>query len=310
MKDPYQVLGVAKSASDADIKKAYRALAKKYHPDLAPDDKIIADKFKEVSAAYDILGDASKRKQFDRGEIDADGNPKGFGGGAGGFGGRRKSGRAGADPFADAFGFGFDFNSGRGSTAGEEDIFADFFSQRRQERRATPQKGQDQELTIEITLEESIQGTSKPVKLLRGKTVNVKIPAGIEAGQVVRLKGQGHLGIHGGADGDALVSITVKPNSNFTRIGDNIESHTAVPLATAVLGGKVTIHTVDGPVSVTVPKQSSSGTRLRLKGKGVPKKDGTRGDHFAIVQIMLPDPPDPELERLLAQRGTSHNYTV
>lgn len=308
MRDPYQTLGVGRAASDADIKKAYRALAKKYHPDLAPNDKVIAEKFKEVSAAYDILGDTGKRGQYDRGEIDADGNPQNPFANAG----RANAGRAGrrGDPFGDGgFGFGFDFGGGRGH-AETDDIFSDFFSQRRQERRASPQKGRDLEYELEITFEEAVRGATRPVRLSQDKALNVKVPPGMDTGQIIRLKGQGMPGVHGGKAGDALIRVSVKHDPDFTRIGDNIEVKTAVPLSTAVLGGKVTIRTVDGPVSVSVPRQSSSGTRLRLKGKGVVRKDGTRGDQFAIVQIMLPDPPDPELERLLAQRGTSHNYTV
>ena len=177
MKDPYQILGIAKTATDSSIKKAYRELAKKYHPDLAPDDKIIADKFKEVSAAYNILGDSDKRAQFDRGEIDALGNPRyPFSGGRNGS----------ADPFGEGFGFGFDFGGQRAARGASDDIFSDFFSQRRQERRATPQKGRDMEYQLEISFEDSIRGVTKPVRLSKDKKLNVKIPPSMENGQIIR----------------------------------------------------------------------------------------------------------------------------
>ena len=198
----------------------------------------------------------------------------------------------------------------RASRGAPDDIFSDFFSQRRQERRAAPQKGRDMEYQVEISFEDSIRGVTKPVRLSKDKKLNVKIPPSMEDGQIIRLKAQGLPGLHGGRSGDALVKVLITHDPDFRRVGDNIEAAVSVPLSTAVLGGKITIRTVDGPVSVTVPRQSSSGTRLRLKGKGIVRKDGTRGDQFAVVQIILPDPPDPELERLLAQRGNEHNYTI
>jgi DnaJ-class molecular chaperone len=290
MRDPYEVLGVPRTASADDIKSAYRKLAKQYHPDLNPGKKSEAQ-FKDVSVAYDLLSDADKRKRFDRGEIDASGNERprgfGFGGGArgrttrehtqgGGFAGR---GRAGAGSSYDDF--------------DPYELFADLFgSDPRSGKRG---RGADDNYSLPVDFVTATAGGLKRIDLPSGRTLDVTIPPGTTDGQTLRLKGQGQPGNAGA--GDAYIEIKVLPHTFFTRDGQDIRVDVPVTLKEAVLGGKITVPTIDGPVTLTVPKGANTGTTLRLKGKGVASKGKPRGDQYVRLQVVLPDHPDAALER-------------
>ncbi|HYD98227.1 MAG TPA: J domain-containing protein [Alphaproteobacteria bacterium] len=310
MRDPYLVLGVGRSASADDIKKAYRKLAKKYHPDLNPGNKEVEQRFKEVSVAYDILGDAEKRARFDRGEIDADGNPRAsrFGGGGfggGGFGGRRGPG-AGPGAGAGAGGFNFD----------PEDLFADLFSNRKREGAAggagagTARRG-DVTYSISVSFLEAAAGGKRRVALSTGKTVDVNVPPGTEDGQKLRLKGQGQSAGPGQPLGDAIVEIHVEPHAFFTRKGADIHLELPVTLQEAVLGASVEVPTVDGKVVLKVPRGSNTGSTLRLKGRGtVDQKTNQRGDQYVKLKVVLPDQPDAELTAFIERWAPAHGYDV
>ena len=300
MSDPYQILGVAKSASAADIKSAYRKLAKKLHPDVNPGRKDIEQKFKEVTAAYDLLSDPDKRARFDRGEIDAQGQERGFGGGyGGGFGGGRGGyrGQAGADPFA---GFG-----------GMEDIFAEFMGGGARRRgggnagAAGGARGSDVNYTVTLPFIDACLGGKKRLDLTNDKTVDVTIPPGIADGHKLRLKGQGLAGIGGGA-GDALVEIKIEPHAHFTRKDNDIHLECPISLPEAATGASVTVPTLDGQVTVKIPKGANTGTTLRLKGKGIPAAQA--GDMFVKLKIMLPDPMPADLADFLEKWGKKHAY--
>jgi len=294
VKSPYEVLGVAATASAADIQSAYRKLAKKLHPDLNPGDKTAEEKFKEVAGAYDILGDADKRKRFDAGEIDASGAerpPQNF---------YRDYASAGQDHrYADASGYA-DFMEG-------EDPFAELL--RRSQRAQANRRGQDRHYRLPISFVESIAGVSKILTLPEGGTLDVKIPPGLVEGQTIRLKGKGSPGLGKGGPGDALIEIEVLPDERFARDGDNIAIDLPISLAEAVLGGKVRVPTPTGDVTMTVPKGANTGTTLRLKGKGAPKRGGGSGDELVKLKVVLPSPPDPDLEAFVAgwSRGKDHN---
>ena len=301
-KNLYDVLGVAKSASEAEIKSAYLKLARKYHPDLNKDDKNAADKFKEVSAAYDILGDKEKRKKYDNNEIDAEGKPTGFGAGfEGGFEGNPFGARSyrtyssrGGNPFGGAGGF--DFSSIFG-----DDIMSQFakgagrggYSYNR------PQKGQDVAYNMSVSFLDAAVGAEKSIAL-NGKTLNVKIPAGTESGQTLRLKGQGYVSPNGGENGDALITVNVLPHPYFKAEGLNVMLDLPISIKEAVLGAKITVPTLTGKVKVTVPPYSSSGEKLRLKGKGIKSKTA-QGDEIITLKIMTPQKPDKNLEKALSE---------
>ncbi len=296
MKDLYQILGVAKTASDSEIKSAFRKLARKYHPDLNKDNKEAAEKFKEVNAAYEILGDKEKRQKYDNNEIDAEGKPTGFG--AGGYG--AYSGGAG-NPFGGGFAGGngnFDFSSIFG-----EDIFSQFtggnggfrgFSQA--SRR--PRKGEDISYTMRIDFLSAALGAEKSVSL-QGKNINVKIPAGTANGQTLRLKGLGMSSPNGGPNGDVLITLNVSKHPYFEADGLNVLLEVPISIKEAVLGGKITVPTISGKVAVTIPPYSSSGEKLRLKGKGIKGKNG-QGDEIVTLRIVVPQTPNPALEKALA----------
>lgn len=296
-KNLYDVLGVGQSASDTEIKSAYRKLARKYHPDLNKDDKNAAEKFKEVSCAYDILGDKEKRKKYDNNEIDADGKPTGFGAGFGGsgfdgnpFGGGSYQ-RYSGNPFGGAGGF--DFSSIFG-----EDLFGGG-------RRGGgfgyggPQKGQDISYTMNVDFLDAARGAEKQVSL-GGKNINVKIPAGSEDGQTLRLKGLGNPSLNGGQNGDVLITLKVNAHPLFKTEGNNILFDLPISMKEAVLGAKVTVPTINGKVRVTVPPYSSTGEKLRLKGKGIASKSG-QGDEIITLKIMAPAKPDKILEQALQE---------
>ena len=293
--DPYQTLGVARSASAAEIKKAYRGLAKKLHPDRHPDDPTAADRFGTVTAAYDLLSDTDKRARFDRGEIDADGNPVNpF---AGGFAQGPGGGRPG----------GFDFGSDAGAgTADLGDIFEGLFGGRagpapggfggRRARAAPPPKGANVAYRLLVPFTDAAIGADQRITLSDGSTLDLKLPAGVEDGTTLRLAGKGQAG-PGGA-GDAQVTIEVGRHPHFTRDGDDIRLDLPISLKEAVEGARVRCPTVDGAVMVTVPPNSSSGRTLRLRGKGWTIKAG-RGDQLVQLMIGLPE-GDPELARFVA----------
>lgn len=284
MKDPYSVLGVSKTSTDAELKKTYRTLAKKLHPDINSGDEVIAERFKEVSAAYALLRDKDLRARYDRGEINPDGSEKGFAGG--GF--RQHPGsRGGGAPF----GAGFD----------PEDIFSSIFGGGRQ-RQPRRQKGADKAYRLRVSFLDAVQGGKKPLTLENNKTLNVTIPVNVKEGQKIRLKGQGGSGIGGGPMGDAIIEISIIAHEFFRCEGNDIHMDLPITLAEAVLGEKVNIPTIDGKVAMTIPKGSSSGRIMRLKGKGAtdPKSkssDNQRGDQYVKLQIILPAEPDEELEK-------------
>ena len=312
MRDPYEILGVTKNASPAAVKSAFRRLAKKLHPDANKQDKTATTKFAELNAAYEILGEESKRKAFDRGEIDAEGKPRfqGFGGGAGR--GPRGFSQDGFENFSFGTG-GFQSGGGGGRRApggaGIDDILKEMFggaagtagggrrTQFEPEDFGSAATGRDVTGAVTITLPEVAAGTSRRVVLPTGREIDVKIPAGLADGQTVRLKGQGLPG-PGGALGDALITVSIAKHPLFERDGANLRLELPVTLYEAVLGGKVRVPTLDGAVELAIPAGTNSGRTFRVKGKGLPAKDGA-GDLYATVRIMLPEGADGELEELM-----------
>lgn len=312
MRDPYDILGVAKSADEAEIKRAFRRQAKKLHPDANVSDPKAQDKFAELNSAYEILSDKDKRGQFDRGEIDADGKPRmhdyaGFGGAGARPGSRGFSGFDG-DTIFESFSFGPDGQRGhtrRGRPESFDDI-GDIFGFGRQKRAAgggfTPRAGADVELTLTVDLEEAAQGASKRFTLPSGKQVDLKIAPGTVEGHRMRLKGQGEASLEGGAAGDAFVTVQYAPHPKFRRDGDDLRTDLAVSLEDAVLGAKVRVPTLSGAVELNVPAWTSGGRTFRLRGKGMPKTAGGQGDLLVTLTIALPETRDPELEALLRKR--------
>lgn len=299
-RDPYQELGVSRGASADEIRKAFRKLAKQHHPDTNPGDKAAEERFKRVSAAFDIIGDAEKRKKFDAGEIDADGREtmRGFGGGGpfggqgggpwGGGAGRHAEQMEGVD-LSDLFGEILGRRGGGGGFGG--------FSQR----------GSDVRAKLEIDLEESIHGGKKRIAFSDGRTIDVTIPKGADDGQTLRLKGQGSPGR--GGPGDAFIELVVRPHPIYRREGNALVMDLPVSIPDAVLGGKVEARTPDGVVVLTVPKGANSGQSLRLKGRGLSDSRGKRGDLLARIVLMLPEQPDPELERFAERWRKERPYT-
>lgn len=280
--NPYDVLGVSSTASAADIQKAYRQLAKKLHPDLNPGDKAAEEKFKEAAAAYDLLGDAGKRKRFDSGEIDASGAERPpphqyYRDFAGADGGAPYESDAGYADFMDS-----------------DDAFAELL--RRGQRARANRRGEDLHYRLPVDFVESITGANRRITLPDGGTLDVKIPPGLVDGQVLRLKGKGEPGTGRGAAGDALIEVHVLPDRRFTRDGDDIALELPISLSEAVLGGRIRVPTPAGDVTMAVPKGSNTGTTLRLKGKGAPRRGGGNGDEYVKLKIILPKSPDPELE--------------
>jgi DnaJ-class molecular chaperone len=283
--DPYTVLGVKQDASQEDIQKAYRQLAKKLHPDLNPGNKKAEEQFKDVSAAYDLLGDAAKRARFDRGEIDASG--------------QERPAQHFYRDFADGGGHAYSSDAGFADFADTEDIISEIFG--RQGRANVRMRGSDVRYHLPLSFLDAINGGKQQLQLPDGSSLEVSIPPGIQDGQVLRLRGKGRPGVNGGPSGDALIEIEVQPHPVFKRKGNDIQVELPIPLADAVLGGKISVPTPTGPVTMKVPKWSNTGAVLRLKGKGVPRDDNARGDEYVTLKVMLPDKPDPELERLIAQ---------
>jgi DnaJ-class molecular chaperone len=289
--DPYSVLGVEKTASQEDVQKAYRQLAKKLHPDLNPGDKKAEERFKELSAAYDIIGDADKRARFDRGEIDAAGMERPqrqFY--------REHAGRAG-NPYASDSGYA-EFTDG-------DDVFSELFR-----RRSTVRlRGQDIHYAMQLDFLDALNGARREVTLPDGSVLEVSIPRGTRDGQTLRLRGKGMPGLNGGPPGDALVEVSVRPHELFVRKGDDIHIDMAVPLKDAVLGGRISVPTPGGPVTMTIPKWSNTGRVMRLKGRGAPRVEGGNGDQYVTLKVMLPDQPDARLEQLVAEWSKSSPST-
>src|SRR6266571_2622216 len=314
MRDPYEVLGVPRGASAAAIKSAYRKLAKKHHPDNNKNDSKAAARFSEINSANEIIGDEDKRKQFDRGEIDADGKPR-FQGFPGGGGPRGRAGPGGFESYTFRGG-----GAGPGQGAGGfEDILNSMFGGG--VRGARPGAGGgaqfefdtggvgldlDVNVAMSVSLEESVKGGEKRVRLPTGKELNVKIPAGVVEGQQIRLRGQGE-SAQGHPPGDLLITISIAPHAFFKVEGADLRIDLPVTLYEAVLGGKVRVPTLGNAVELSVPKNTSSGRTFRLKGKGLPKSGGT-GDLFVTIRIMLPDGNDAELEALMEKWRDQHPY--
>jgi len=280
MTDPYKILGVSKSASAEEIKAAYRKLAKKLHPDLNPGDADVEHRFKEVSQAYGIVGDAEKRKRFDRGEIDAMGQETAAAGAGQGFYRNYAGGREGAKYTHYEYGPEVDI----------QDIFSDLFGQR------AARRGADVSYAIKVDFLEAVLGAKKRIRLADGKTLDLNLKPGTEDGQTLRLKGQGQPGANQGPAGDALVRVEVAPHRFFVRRGRDIHLELPISLKEAVLGASVKVPTIHGKVSLKVPAGANSGRTLRLRGKGVAAGAGkTAGDQLVKLTVMLPDPPDPAL---------------
>lgn len=315
MRDPYNVLGVAKGADQAEIKKAFRRLAKKMHPDANKGDPKAAARFAELNSAYEILGDEDKRRQYDRGEIDAEGKPRyqGFSG----FGGRGerpdfRSGTGGFESFTFRPGA-FRRKKGRSSDAGNvfDDVIGDIFGSfggggqhhTFEDFQDTPQRGPDAQASVTVTLEEAAHGAKKRVELPTGKSLDVTIPAGINDGQAIRLRGQGY-GSIGGETGDAIVTVHIAEHPDLKLDGRDIHTDVPISLDDAVLGATVRVPTLDGAVDLKIPAWTNGGRTFRLKGKGFPAKTGA-GDLYVSVRIELPENPDPEIEELAKRLRTA-----
>jgi DnaJ-class molecular chaperone len=303
MNDPYKVLGVAKTASEADIKKAFRNLAKKHHPDTHPGDEKAKQRFQEISAAYDVVGDKDKRAKFDAGEIDASGNPRGFDPRAYGQ-------QARGNPFGGGSGGDrdFHFSWGQGGGGGEEqggfsaeDIFAEILGGRRGGgggRPRGPARGEDFPVAVTVSFAEAIQGGTRRILLQNGEQIDVKIPAGLREGQQIRVKGRGGAGRNGGPPGDVLIQTQIAPHPFINRDGNDLRMDLPVTLKEAVLGGKVPVPALGGAINLSVPPGSNTGAVLRLKGKGVPASGdrGGAGDLYVRLVVSLPEKEDAALK--------------
>ena len=297
--DLYSVLGVAKTAKAADITKAYRKLAKKLHPDLNPGDKSAEERFKTITAAYDILGDEEKRGRYDRGEIDASGQEtpqqryyREYAGGQEGARYRSTAGYEDIGAFSDLFGDLFGERGGMGRGAGG---------------RRFSMRGQDAQYRLDVDFLDAVNGTKTRITLPDGGTLDVTIPPGVTDGQVLRLRGKGGHGLGEGEPGDALIEIGVKPHPVFKREGDDIVVEVPITFDEAVLGGKAEVPTIGGRVSVTVPPGANTGQTLRLKGRGI-KSRGVAGDQLVKLTVVLPERIDEDLKSFAERWRQDHSY--
>uniref|UniRef100_UPI003101953D DnaJ C-terminal domain-containing protein n=1 Tax=Neorhizobium sp. EC2-8 TaxID=3129230 RepID=UPI003101953D len=297
--DPYELLGLKRTATQKEIQSAFRQAAKKLHPDLNPGDKKAEAKFKEISAAYELLSDEEKRSRFDRGEIDMTGAeqaPRNF------YREYASASRPG-DAYHNGAGFA-DFGDG-------DDIFASFFSRRSGGRRSHQFRapGNDRHFSMEIDFLDAVNGTKTQLTLPQGSTLDVQIPPGTRDGQTLRLRGMGDPGAGGGPAGDALIDIAVRPHPLYTREGNDIRLDVPITIREAVLGGTVRVPTPSGPVNLKLPPNSSSGKVFRLTGRGVRKRGGQAGDVYVTVKIVLPDAPDAALKAFVESwaGGVDHN---
>ena len=294
--DPYKILGVARNATSDEIRRAYRRLAKQQHPDLNTGARA-EDAFKKISAAYALLSDKEKRRAYDRGEIDANGEPRGYhaaygAGGAGGFGGFRggAGGYAGADP-----GFG--------------DFFSDLFGTRSTGGGGYGRRGQDVRYTLELDFLEAAKGARKRVTLPEGGVLDLNVPSGVADGQTLRLKGKGRAGPGGGPPGDALVEIKVRSHPQFKRLANDILVDLPITIDEAILGARIEVPTIDGRVQITIPKGTNSGQVMRLKGKGVkPKGAAKAGDQLVTIRIVMPEKIDDQLAYFMSEWRLKNAY--
>lgn len=293
------MLGVSKDTSQPDLKKTYRKLAMKLHPDQNPDDEKVSEKFKEVSAAYALLSDEKMKARYDRGEINPDGSEKGYANyqqHAGARGNPYGGGGASGNGFG-AFGAGFD----------AEDLFSNLFGggRARAQRPQAKKRGENKTYNINIDFLDAMLGSKKQIKLENGKSLNINTPVNVKEGQQIRLKGQGRPGVGGAANGDALVEVHIKKHTYFTVKNNDIHVDLPITLEEAVLGGKITVPTISGKIALNIPQNSSSGKVMRLKGKGAtdPKTKKT-GDQLVRLLIMLPETPNSDLEKNIKKWST------
>ncbi|OBZ92447.1 molecular chaperone DnaJ [Pararhizobium polonicum] len=291
--DPYQTLGVAKTATQKEIQSAYRKLAKKLHPDLNPGDKSAEDRFKTVSSAYSLLGDEEKRARFDKGEIDGAGTEQAP---------RNYYRDYAASPGKDTR---YQSTSGFSDFGESDDMFSSFFSRRGRGQT----RGRDLNFSMEVDFLDAVNGSKQQITLPDGTTLDLQVPPGTQEGQTLRLRGKGGPGSGGSPAGDALIEMHVRPHPIFTRDGDDIRIEMPISLREAILGGKVTIPTISGHVALTLPPNSSTGKTLRLKGKGVTRRGGGNGDQYITVSITLPETADAELTAFATswRAGEAHN---
>ncbi|HSA80555.1 MAG TPA: DnaJ C-terminal domain-containing protein [Geminicoccaceae bacterium] len=298
--DPYATLGVGREASQDEIKRRYRKLAKELHPDLNPD-KEVAERFKQITAAYDLLSDPEKRARYDRGEIDASGQ-------------ERPQYHSYRDFAEDPRATRFYTQEGFGDADSLHDLFEGLFGGRSaadgSRRFRTRARGADLSYSLPVSFLEAAKGAKKRVTVGDGHIIDLTIPAGVRDRQTLRLKGQGMPGFEGGPPGDAYVEVQIQPHPFFERKNGNIHLDLPVTLAEAVLGGKVEVPTIDGPVTMTVPKGSNTGSTLRLKGRGiVDPGSGQRGDQYVRLKVVLPKTVDPEIEDLVRRWSAEHPYS-
>ncbi len=297
MKDPYDVLGVERNATDKDISNVYRKLAKEHHPDLHPGNKAAEDRFKEISAAYQILKDPEKRQRYDKGEIDASGQEQPD----------RSFYRAHADSSDGAkYARYEDFSD----FADKSDIFADLFRQTGDGRKAhIKMRGADMSYSLRIGFMEAAIGAKKRVTMPDGVALDVTIPEGVRDRQTLRLKGKGYPGLGGGPPGDAYIEIHIEPHGLFQKKDNNVHITLPITLGEAVLGGKVDVPTIKGPVSMAIPKGSNTGSTLRLKGRGIlDPKSKQYGDQYVTLEVVLPDEPDEQLSDFIESWAPDHPY--
>lgn len=297
--DPYAILGVAKSATEADIRRAFRKLAKELHPDLNPTNRVgTEERFKKLSSAYELLSDPQKRRAFDRGEIDSRGEPR-----RDGYrryaGGAARGARAGARTGFEEFDVGDVFS----------DIFGGTRSGRAGARSGFSVKGPDVRYTLEIDFLEAASGTKKRVTLPEGGVLDLSIPPGVSDGQVLRLKGKGAAGFGAADRGDALVEVRVRPHAQFQRSNDDILLEVPISIDEAVLGAKIEVPTIGGRVQLSIPKGTNSGRVFRLKGKGIKCAGRSEaGDHLVTVRIVLPDTIDDSLAYFFSEWRQKNGY--
>lgn len=293
--DLYKTLGVAKTATQDDIRKAYRKLAKKLHPDLHPGDKDAEARFKEITAAYHLLSNSDQRARYDRGEIDASGAERpdhGF-----------------YRQYAETDGGGrYTSSSGFGDFEDVSDLFSDLFRRHGGARQTVRAKGRDVRYQLAVDFLDAVNGAKRRITLPDGKALDLTIPAGTREGSILRLKGKGGSGMGGGPPGDALVEIGIKPHAIFRREGNDIIMDLPITVDEAVLGGKVEVPTISGRVSMSVPKGANSGDVLRLKGQGVKPARGAAGDQRVVLKVMLPEKIDPDLEAFMRKWREQHGY--
>ncbi len=306
MRDPYEVLGVPKGASEADVKKAFRVLAKKHHPDKHQGDAAAQKKFQEISAAYDILGDKDKRAQFDAGAIGPDGNPKGFDPRQGG--GFRQGSPFGFGAGGGNRDFHFSFDDAGEAGSSFEDLLAGMMGGGRRGGAPRAARGEDFTAQTVISLAEAVAGGTRRVVMQNGEQIDVKIPVGVRDGQSIRVKGRGGAGRGGGPNGDVLLEIKVAPHPGISRDGNDLRMDLPVSLKEAVAGGKVPVPTLTATLALTVPPGSNTGTTLRLKGQGVPAHGKeAAGDLYVRLVITLPDQPDPALKAFVEGWNPSYD---